>query len=292
MDTRYALRLLSLTIGLFASSGRAPGHNHQPNRKTKPSTLCSRSSRVHPIAQTPRRRNPPSLEASKSDKPSRTQSKAVKKDEASQGSKPAAKAKDQASKADGPGSSPAGDVPSRKPAPAKPDGSAAVSGKDQDLDDLLQKLGETKDVPSPDDRPRGAPGGQPDRQDQKPSRPGQTDRGKPGGKDKEIDEHLEELTGRRKKRNGDDGQRTGKVGEIIKEMRDVEEKLGKPDTGEGTRDQQKKIVKNIDTLDRGGQAVWRFDERDGPSPRSKAGPTARTAARADYGRVGSGCSAD
>ena len=31
-------------------------------------------------------------------------------------------------------------------------------------------------------------------------------------------------------------------------MRDIEQKLGKPDTGEGTREEQKKVVKQIETL--------------------------------------------
>ena len=130
----------------------------------------------------------------------------------------------------------------------KPAAPAKVSEKDEALDSLLEKLGETKDEPSPDDRPRGGPGGS----DKKPgpSSPGQ---GKPEpekltGKDKETDEHLEELTGRRRKRKPDDGQRSGEVGEMIKEMRDVEEKLGKPDPSETTRAQQKKIVKHIDTM--------------------------------------------
>jgi len=162
----------------------------------------------------------------------------------SKGADSQAKAKAQPAEAK-PGTGPAkGD----KPAASKPGGGAAVSGKDQELDDLLQKLGETKDTPSPDERPRGGPGSGEDKKGQSPSQPGKADRDKLTGKDKETDEHLEELTGRRRKKKQDDGQRTGQVGEMIKEMRDVEEKLGKPDTGEGTRQQQKKIVKHIDTM--------------------------------------------
>jgi hypothetical protein len=139
-----------------------------------------------------------------------------------------------------------------KPAPGKPadrpGGAGTVAPKDQELDELLQKLGQTKETPAPDDRPRsaGMPGQTTD--GQRPSRPERPDAKRLGGKDKEIDERLEELTGRRKRRKGDDGQRSGEVGQIIKEMRDVEEKLGKPDTGEVTRQEQKQIVRRIQTL--------------------------------------------
>ena len=135
-----------------------------------------------------------------------------------------------------------------KPAAKKSSDSSEVTGKDQELDELLQKLGETKDTPAPDDRPMGGSGGGDDKKGRQPTQPGKSERNKLTGKDKETDEHLEELTGRRRKRNSDNGQRTGAVGEMIKEMRDVEQKLGKPDTGEGTREQQKKIVKRIDTM--------------------------------------------
>ena len=77
-----------------------------------------------------------------------------------------------------------------------------------------------------------------------------------GGKDKEIDARLEELAGRKRKRQGaDDEQRSGPIGEMIKEMRDVEKRLGKPDTSEDTQAKQKQIVKRIDTLDRAGSSV-------------------------------------
>ncbi len=95
------------------------------------------------------------------------------------------------------------------------------------------------------------------------------------------------MTGRRRKRNADDGQRTGKVGEIIKEMRDVEQKLGKPDTGEGTREEQKQIVKNIDTLieevKRSGSTmrglVFRRVPRPGRQPGQQPGQTDGATAR-------------
>jgi hypothetical protein len=152
-----------------------------------------------------------------------------------------------------------------KPAPSKPGGTSKVSEKDQELDDLLQKLGETKDEPSPDGRPKGPPGGGDEKPGPQPSGTEKPDRNKLNARDKETDEHLEELTGRRRKRKADDGQRSGKVGEMIKEMKDVEQKLGKPDTGEGTREQQKKIVKNIETMideaKRSGSSMGRMVRR-------------------------------
>jgi hypothetical protein len=158
-----------------------------------------------------------------------------------------------------------------KPAPSKP----AVSDKDQALDDLLEKLGETKDQPSPDDKPRGGPGGAEEKQGPQPPGPGKPERDKLSGKDKETDEHLEELTGRRRKRKPDDGQRSGEVGEMIKEMRDVEDKLGKPDPGEATRTQQKKIVKHIDTMieqaKRSGSSMGRMMLRQGRQPGQRPG---------------------
>jgi hypothetical protein len=133
-----------------------------------------------------------------------------------------------------------------KPATVKPKGSGAVPAKDQELDSFLEKLGETKDSPTPEDHPRdSAPGGQPPKQ---PSGAEKPDPAKLGGKDKELDERLEEYTGKKKKRSAADEQRSGPVGEIIKEMRDVEQRLNKPDTSEDTRNKQKQIVRRIDTL--------------------------------------------
>jgi hypothetical protein len=133
-----------------------------------------------------------------------------------------------------------------KPPTVKPKGSEAVPTKDQELDSFLEKLGETKDAPTPEDHPRNSsPGGQPPKQ---PSGAEKPDRAKLGGKDKDLDERLEEYTGKKKKRSASDEQRSGPVGEIIKEMRDVEQRLNKPDTSEDTRNKQKQIVRKIDTL--------------------------------------------
>ncbi len=91
-----------------------------------------------------------------------------------------------------------------------------VSPKDQALDELLGKLGETKDEPTPEDRPRnGGAGGEPKQPPPRAEKPAPT---KLGGKDKDLDERLEELTGRKKKRPSADEERSGPIGEIIKEM--------------------------------------------------------------------------
>jgi hypothetical protein len=135
----------------------------------------------------------------------------------------------------------------KKAEAAKPSGD--VETKDKALDSLLEKLGETKDMPSPDDRPRG-PGGKPDDANQPP--PDGANKPKPDdlkGDTKKLDEHLEELTGRRpKKKGGDDGEGSGPLSKVIKEMREVEQRLGKPDTGEETRRKQTEIVRNLEQL--------------------------------------------
>jgi hypothetical protein len=243
MNPRYAIGLLSLTVGLMAFAGAGPGARAQEPAQPKDEALDSLLEKLSSSSDGRGAKAEKSAKAkgSKSDKDAKAKGKSSQKAEASRGS-------DSKARSGGASGSRAGAAPSGKPAAPKPGGSSAVSGKDKDLDDLLEKLGETKDAPTPDERPRGGPGGDADRQGRPPARPGQAERNQPAGKDKDLDQHLEELTGRRRKRNGDDGQRTGKVGEIIKEMRDVEQKLGKPDTSEGTREEQKRIVKNIDTL--------------------------------------------
>ena len=156
----------------------------------------------------------------------------------------------------------------RKPA-AKP---AELTGKDKDLDALLESLGETKDEPKAKDerKPPGMPGGEDEDKD-KDKGPGDPDKAKdqekdrdqgpgqgrdrqPGltGRDKAIDEELEELSGRRRKRNRDrdqqQGEGSGPMGEIIKEMREVEKRLGEQDAGDETRGKQQELVKRLETL--------------------------------------------
>jgi hypothetical protein len=137
------------------------------------------------------------------------------------------------------------DVKAGKDGAPRKAGSDKLAPKDQAVDDLLQKLGETRDEPTREERPSG-----PARKDEAK---GQGQQSKPGGvklgeKEKAIDERLEEYAGRRKKRPNDDGERKGPIGEVIKQMREVEKRLGKPDAGEDTRNEQKQIVKRIDTL--------------------------------------------
>jgi hypothetical protein len=135
---------------------------------------------------------------------------------------------------------------SDKPSAIKNPDAAKLAPKDQAIDDLLGKLGESKDDPTAPEEPRSrAPGQGPT----EPSRGGQKPGAdKLGAKDKDLDERLEELTGRKKKRSSSDQERTGPIGEMIKEMREVEQRLGKPDPSEDTQKKQKQIVKRIETL--------------------------------------------
>ncbi len=144
-----------------------------------------------------------------------------------------------------------------KPVNRAKTGSGDVSSQDRDLDALLEKLGETKDEPAPEERSRSRP--QPD-EPSGPSKPAPGGGGTGGektrqkdrslqGKDKEIDDKLEEFAGtKRKKKSGEHDEGSGPLGEIIKEMRDVEQRLGKPETGEDTQSKQKRIVKQIETI--------------------------------------------
>lgn len=155
----------------------------------------------------------------------------------------------------------ADDQPTAKPqGQPKPD---ELSGKDKDLDVLLESLGETRDEPDARDerKPPGGPGGEDQDKGQGPGEDDKDQKQDPGegrdrqprltDKDKALDEELEELSGRRRKRNRrDDGQgeASGPMGELIKEMRDVEKRLGEPDTGEETRGKQQQLVKRLETL--------------------------------------------
>jgi hypothetical protein len=157
--------------------------------------------------------------------------------------------------------------PSPPPADAKPGAGAdaksegekkpagELAPKDQALDSLLEKLGETKDKPdAPDERrpPRPMPGeeGKDKDKDQGPGKPGEPRPQDLTGKSKDLDEHLEELTGRRRKKKNQDEEEggSGPLAKVIKEMREVEQRLGKPDTGDETRKKQTEIVKNLEQL--------------------------------------------
>jgi hypothetical protein len=174
----------------------------------------------------------------------------------------------------------------KRETPAKP-GSGDVSSQDKELDELLEKLGETKDEPAPRDRSRARPqSGEP----AEPSGPAPAGGEKPKdkakapdlqGKDKEIDERLEEFTGRkRKKSRPEQEEGSGPLGQIIKEMRDVEQKLGKPETGEDTQSKQKQIVKKLETLieqmkqsGASGSMALRMIRQQGQMPGDKSGQT-------------------
>ena len=99
-----------------------------------------------------------------------------------------------------------------------------------------------------------------------------------GEKDKDLDERLEELTGRKKKRPSSDQERSGPVGEMIKEMRDVEERLGKPDPSEDTQKKQKQIVKRIETMIEQAKQSGSSGGQHGHQARSPAGTAAGSAA--------------
>jgi hypothetical protein len=124
-----------------------------------------------------------------------------------------------------------------------------VAPKDKALDNLLEKLGETQETPAPDDRPKGPHGGsgRPE-----PPRQGEAKKDDLKKPEKDLDRHLEELTGRKPKGQGqdDDEEGSGPLSEVIKEMRDVEKRLAKnqPDTGKETRRKQTEIVKRLNTL--------------------------------------------
>jgi hypothetical protein len=133
-------------------------------------------------------------------------------------------------------------------------GSAEVTSKDKELDELLEKLGEAKDEPATEARPREqqhpAENPDPSKSEKKGAEENKEKERAPGlqSKDKDLDERLEEMTGRKKKQRSEREEGTGPLGQIIKEMRDVEQRLGKPDTGEDTQSKERRIVKQLSTL--------------------------------------------
>ena len=172
-----------------------------------------------------------------------------------------------------------------KPAPKPP---VEVKDSDKDVDSLLEKLGETEDKPTPED-PRGGGGAPPppDEDDKKPAdgddkKPDAGKDGKPKpdpltGKAKDLDEHLSDLSGqRRKKKSGDESEASGQMGQVVKEMRDVEQRLGKTDTGETTRKKQQEIVKKLETMiqqakARGNQPQGKKQQKIAMKPGDKPG---------------------
>ena len=147
-----------------------------------------------------------------------------------------------------------------QPAAKKP---GELDSKDQSLDKLLEGLGGISDKPAPDEKKPGGNGPAPT--NPPPPAPGEGDaKADPlDAAEQKLDELLEEKTGRKpkKKPNQKQGQGQGQgqgedgadggggpLGDLIKQMREVESRLDKPDTGAETRRKQTEIVKNLDTL--------------------------------------------
>ena len=135
---------------------------------------------------------------------------------------------------------------------AKPKKVKPLAPKDEALDGFLEKLGATTDKPQAEDASPPPGGGGKPPEDTPPGDPTKK-RDTLSGEDKEIDDHLIDLTGKqnpntKKKPQQKGGGQSGPLDKVIEEMRDVEERLGQPDTGEGTRQKQAEIVKNLETL--------------------------------------------
>jgi hypothetical protein len=146
-------------------------------------------------------------------------------------------------KVDSPNDQPKPSVPGDETKPTPKPGE--VDSDDEDLDNLLKKLGETPDEPSPRGKPE-APGGDPN--EPKPAPDGSSLE----GKEKELDEHLEELTGRKKRKPQDEqsrpGEDSGPLAEAIKKMEEARKRLSDSDTGDGTRKTQGEIIKELDQI--------------------------------------------
>jgi hypothetical protein len=156
--------------------------------------------------------------------------------------------------------------PKDTPKTGKPK-AGGLAPKDKDLDDLLGSM-KPKDEPTTDGKPPEPP---PGAEGQKPPKPqdgkGDKDQDKDKssaksksggltGEDKDLDEHLSGEDRKKKRQQRQQGQGKGQqqkeedgpLGDLIKQMREVEERLGKPDTGEQTRQKQTEIVKRLDGL--------------------------------------------
>ena len=188
--------------------------------------------------------------------------------QAESGARPSSGKTDQGQPAAGQSKADSKEAPASKdkPAPAEPRKPSSSTGdeakpkiapKDQGLDELLEKLGKTEDAPTPD-RPSGPAGGPrpPMPPGPKPEAGGADDL---TGQTKKLDEHLEELLGRKPKKKPQgqgEGQGQGQkpeddqgpLADVIKQMRDVEQRLSKPDTGKETRERQEQIVKKLDNV--------------------------------------------
>ncbi len=164
-------------------------------------------------------------------------------------------------------------TPGDKPAADK---GGNLGKEDAGLDDLLKKLGggsgdkplpKGKAKPGPGDKP-AQPGDKPGPGD-KPAQPGSTLPKPPGGMaglksrpDAELDQRLEEILGRKRKKPNQDQQQGGEgqgegsdsepqnpaMKKLVEQMRDVEKRLSEPDTGQETRKKQQEIVESMDQI--------------------------------------------
>ena len=128
------------------------------------------------------------------------------------------------------------------PDETKPSGEVATKDKDLDrpprssarpedqaLDDRLESWVNRRTL-TPRRAPLG-PGPRPDK-----ANDGQEGRRRrTGGKDKDLDEHLEELPAGGRRTSDPSKEARWPDRQVIKEMREVEQRLGKSDTGEATR---------------------------------------------------------
>ena len=67
-------------------------------------------------------------------------------------------------------------------------------------------------------------------------------------KQEKLDERLEQILGRIKKKDQPPQETNGPLAQAIKKMDDVEKKLGEKDTGEKTREEQQQIVKELEQM--------------------------------------------
>ena len=133
------------------------------------------------------------------------------------------------------------------PKAAEPEDKGEVAPKDQALDSLLEKLGETTETPAPDDKPAGEPepSDEPTPARARQARPrraegrGQVARRGAGRAHREAEEEEGPGAGRR----GDRPAGPGHQGDARRRAAPR-----KPDTGEATRKKQAEIVKNLDTI--------------------------------------------
>ncbi len=128
----------------------------------------------------------------------------------------------------------------------KPKGDTKPRAKDKDLDDLLEKIGRTTEAPTTSGKAKSS---------EVPDPTKAIDPDQPKKRDllpdeaKKLDLRLEEILGRKRKKQGEEDQQDqGMLAETIKKMREVEQRLEEPDTGEQTRKKQDEIVKDLEQV--------------------------------------------